>query len=191
MQNAKDIFEEVAANMRALAEHPTFVASVERAIRLLEDALRGGRKVLVFGNGGSASDAEHIAAEFVCRFAYDRAALPAIALVSNGALVTATSNDLGFEELFARQIDALGRRGDVAWGISTSGRSSNVVRALARARARGLSTIGLCGATPREMADYCDVLLDVPLTVTARIQEAHLVTAHIICSSVEMRLFPR
>jgi D-sedoheptulose 7-phosphate isomerase len=187
--DAKQISIEAAANMRAMAEHPRFLEGLERATQVLVDAMRAQRKLLVFGNGGSASDAEHIAAEFVCRFALDRAALPAIALVTNNALLTATSNDLTFDEVFARQVDAFGQAGDVAWGISTSGRSPNVIRALGRARARGMITIGLCGATPTEMADLCDVLLDVPLTVTARIQEVHLVTAHIICNSVESRLF--
>ena len=190
MSDARQIFTDVAANMTAITEHPTFLDNVDRAIEVLVDAMRANRKLLVFGNGGSASDAEHIAAEFVCRFAYDRPALPAIALVTNNALLTATSNDKSFEEVFARQVDAFAQDGDVAWGISTSGRSVNVVRALQRARERGLKTIGLCGAARTEMANYCDVLLDVPLTVTARIQEVHLVTAHIICSAVESRLFP-
>jgi D-sedoheptulose 7-phosphate isomerase len=187
---SKQIFTRVADNMRAVAENAAFQQNIERAIEMLVHAMRAGRKLLVFGNGGSASDAEHIAAEFVCRFAYNRTALPAIALVTNNALLTATSNDLGFEELFARQIDAFGQEGDVAWGISTSGKSPNVVRALERARARGLQTIGLCGPAPNDMSGLCDVLLDVPLNVTARIQEVHLVTAHIICSEVERRLFP-
>ena len=177
--------------MQAIAGAPAFLESVEHSIELLVTAMQAGGKLLVFGNGGSAADAEHIAAEFVCRFAYDRPALPAIALATNNALLTATSNDLTFDDVFARQIDALGHPGDVAWGISTSGKSANVVRALEHARERQLKTIGLCGAARTEMAGYCDVLLDVPLTVTARIQEVHLVTAHIICSAVEARLFPR
>jgi D-sedoheptulose 7-phosphate isomerase len=187
----KTIFNEVAANMQAIAASPEYLANVEAAITMLVDAMRAQKKLLVFGNGGSASDAEHIAAEFVCRFAYDRDALPALALVTNNALLTATSNDLSFEEVFARQVDAFGQAGDVAWGITTSGTSANVVRAVARARARGLKTIGLCGANVTQLADVCDVILSVPLTVTARIQEVHLVTAHIICSTVEARLFPR
>lgn len=191
MRDAKQIFLEAAANMTTMAEHPSFVQNLERATLTLVEAMTAGKKLLVFGNGGSASDAEHIAAEFVCRFALDRPALPAIALAGNNALLTATSNDLSFEEIFARQIDAFGQPGDVAWGISTSGRSANVIRALARAKARGLVTIGLCGAARTEMADLCDVLLDVPLNVTARIQEVHLVAAHIICSNVESRLFAK
>jgi D-sedoheptulose 7-phosphate isomerase len=187
----KEIFREVAANMQAIAETPDYLAAVNAAIDLVSSALTVQKKLLVFGNGGSAADAEHIAAEFVCRFAYDRPALPALALSTNYALLTATSNDLTFAEVFARQIDAYGVPGDVAWGISTSGRSANVIRAVARARERGLRTIGLCGADTGELASLCDVVLSVPLAVTARIQEVHLVTAHIICSSVEARLFPR
>jgi D-sedoheptulose 7-phosphate isomerase len=187
----KSIFQEVAANMLAVADHRDYLANVEAAIALLADAMRAHKKLLVFGNGGSASDAEHIAAEFVGRFAYDRAALPAIALVTNNALLTATSNDSSFDEVFVRQIEAFGQPGDVAWGISTSGTSTNVVRALSRAHDKGLRTIGLCGAHTQAIAGVCDVVLAVPLTVTARIQEVHLVTAHIICSTVETELFPR
>jgi D-sedoheptulose 7-phosphate isomerase len=186
----RNVFQEVAANMQAIAAHPEYLASVDAATTMLVDAMRAGRKLLVFGNGGSATDAEHIAAEFVCRFAMTRAALPAIALTTNNALLTATSNDLSFDEVFVRQIDALGQQDDVAWGISTSGRSPNVVKALARARERGLKTIGLCGAQDTPLTQSCDVLMAVPLTVTARIQEVHLVTAHIICGAVESRLFP-
>jgi D-sedoheptulose 7-phosphate isomerase len=187
----KDTFMDVAANMHAIADQPDYLQSIEAAIVLLQNAMKSGRKLLVFGNGGSAADAEHIAAEFVCRFAFDRAALPAIALPSNNALLTATSNDLTFDEVFARQVDAFGQSGDVAWGISTSGKSMNVVRALKRARDRGLKTIGLCGAARTEMVDHCDVVLAVPLTETPRIQEVHLVTCHIICGEVERRLFGR
>jgi D-sedoheptulose 7-phosphate isomerase len=187
----KQIFQQVAATMQALADDPEYLHGIEAAIALLVDAMRAQHKLLVFGNGGSAADAEHIAAEFVCRFAYDRPALAAIALPTNPALLTATANDLTFEQVFARQIDALGGAGDVAWGISTSGKSPNVVRALTRARQKGLKTIALCGAARMEMAADCDVVLAVPLAVTARIQEVHLVTAHIICSAVESRLFPR
>jgi D-sedoheptulose 7-phosphate isomerase len=186
----KNTFEEVARNMEAMAQAPEYLHGIDAAIALLVAAMERQKKLLVFGNGGSAADAEHIAAEFVCRFALNRPALPAIALPSNNALLTATSNDLTFDEVFARQVDAFGQPGDVAWGISTSGKSLNVVRALKRARERGLKTIGLCGATRTEMADYCDVLLAVPLTVTARIQEVHLVTCHMICGAVERTLFP-
>lgn len=187
----RETFLDVAANMQAMADHPEYLGNVTAAIELLHDAFARQHKLLVFGNGGSAADAEHLATEFVCRFAYDRPAVAAIALATNTALLTATSNDLTFDEVFARQIDALGRPGDVAWGLSTSGKSPNVLRGLERARARGMRTIGLCGADATAMREWCDVLLAVPLAVTARIQEVHLVTGHIICGAVESRLFPR
>jgi len=142
----------------------------------------------VFGNGGSSADAQHFTAELVGRFAAERRALPAIALTTNQAVLTAWSNDHSFDDVFARQIEALGSRGDVAFGISTSGNASNVLNALERARERGLRTIGLTGGQGGRMAGLCDVLLAVPLTNTARIQEVHLVTYHAICAAVEARI---
>lgn len=177
-----------ADNMRALA-NSGFPEEVVRAADLIAEALREGKKLLVFGNGGSAADAEHICAELVGRFLRDRRGLPAIALSSNGAILTAWSNDKGFESVFERQIEALGQPGDVAWGISTSGNSPNVVAAMKAARAAGLRTIGLTGAGGGEVAAYSDVLLAVPVRETPQIQEAHMVTYHSICSMVEQRLF--
>jgi len=144
----------------------------------------------VFGNGGSSADAQHLSAELVGRFLAERRALPAIALTTNQAILTAWSNDYSFEDVFARQIDALGAAGDVALGISTSGLSPNVLNALRRARESGLRTIGLTGANAGPMGALCDVTLAVPLTATARIQEVHLVTYHAICAALEARLFP-
>ena len=177
-----------ADNMRALA-NSGFPEEIVRAADLIAEALREGKKLLVFGNGGSAADAEHICAELVGRFLRDRRGLPAIALSSNGAILTAWSNDKGFESVFERQIEALGQPGDVAWGISTSGNSPNVVAAMKAARAAGLRTIGLTGAGGGEVAAYSDVLLAVPVRETPQIQEAHMVTYHSICSIVEQRLF--
>lgn len=177
-----------ADNMRALA-NSGFPEEVVRAADLIAEALREGKKLLVFGNGGSAADAEHICAELVGRFLRDRRGLPAIALSSNGAILTAWSNDKGFESVFERQIEALGQPGDVAWGISTSGNSPNVVAAMKAARAAGLRTIGLTGAGGGEVAAYSEVLLAVPVRATPQIQEAHMVTYHSICSMVEQRLF--
>jgi D-sedoheptulose 7-phosphate isomerase len=182
-----ELFIDVAANMQAVAASP-YVDAIERAINLLHDAFSSGHKVLVFGNGGSSADAQHLTAELVGRFAAERRALPAIALTTNQALLTAWSNDHSFDEVFVRQIEALGTPGDVAFGISTSGRSANVVNALVRARAGGMRTIGLTGAGGGAMRDLCDVLMAVPLTVTARVQEAHLVTYHAICAALESRL---
>jgi D-sedoheptulose 7-phosphate isomerase len=185
--NVAELFRQVAANMAAVAEseYPQFVA---RAADLVHDAFASGRKLLVFGNGGSSADAQHFTAEFVGRFVAERQALPAIALTTNQAVLTAWSNDYSFDDVFARQIDALGAPGDVAFGISTSGTSANVVNALKRARERGLRTIGLTGSGGGTMAAHCDLLLAVPVTSTARIQEVHLVTYHAICGAVEARL---
>src|SRR5690606_35107009 len=159
--------------MAALADSP-YMAAIERAAGLLFDAFRQDHKLLVFGNGGSAADAQHLTAELVGRFRHDRRALPAIALPSNAALLTAWSNDHSFDDVFARQIEALGRPGDVALGISTSGASANVVKALARARELGLRTIGMTGAGGGRVAEWSDVLLAVPFSDTARVQEAHV-----------------
>jgi D-sedoheptulose 7-phosphate isomerase len=186
-QDFADLFRLVAGNMTAVAGS-AYPASIGAAVDMLYDAFTSGRKLLVFGNGGSSADAQHFTAEFVGRFVAERRALPAIALTTNQAVLTAWSNDYTFDDVFARQVDALGVAGDVAFGISTSGTSANVVNALQRARERGLRTIGLTGSGGGRMAPLCDVLLAVPLTSTARIQEIHLVTYHAICAAVEARL---
>jgi D-sedoheptulose 7-phosphate isomerase len=186
MNPTVDVFRTVAATLTAIAEGP-YPAAVDAAIDLLSAALKDGRKVLVFGNGGSAADAQHIAAELVGRFAAFRPALPAIALGTNQALLTAWSNDTAYSDVFAREIDALAAAGDVAWGISTSGNSANVIAALERARARGLRTLGLTGENGGRMAGLCDVLMAAPARETARIQEIHVVTYHAICAALELQ----
>ena len=185
--DVSDLLLQVAANMRAVADGE-YPEAVGKAIDLISETFAAGRKLLVFGNGGSSADAQHFAAELVGRFVAERRALPAIALTSNQAVLTAWSNDHSFNDVFARQIEALGSKGDVAFGISTSGTSTNVLQALDRARQRGLKTIGLTGGEGGRMAGLCDVLLAVPLTGTARIQEVHLVTCHAICAAVEARV---
>lgn len=182
-----DLLRTVAGNMTAVAG-TTYPQAIGKAVDLILEAFGSGRKLLVFGNGGSSADAQHFTAEFVGRFVAERRALPAIALTTNQAILTAWSNDYSFDDIFARQIEALGMPGDVAFGISTSGKSPNIVNALTRARDRGLKTIGLTGAGGGAMAPLCDVLLAVPLKETARIQEVHLVTYHAICAAVEGRL---
>jgi D-sedoheptulose 7-phosphate isomerase len=167
-----------------------YAACVARATDLLQAALVKGGKLLAFGNGGSSADAQHLCAELVGRFGIERRALPAIALTTNQALLTAWSNDHQFDDVFARQIEALGRPGDVALGISTSGNSPNVVNAMRRARDLGMQTLGLTGAGGGRMAEHCDVLMAVPLNATPRIQEVHLVTYHTMCALLEERLFP-
>ena len=181
------LFRQVAANMTTVAE-AEYPQAVRKAVDLIYETFAASRKLLVFGNGGSSADAQHFTAEFVGRFVAERRALPAIALTTNQAVLTAWSNDYSFDDVFARQIEALGSEGDVAFGISTSGTSVNVLKALERARKRGLKTIGLTAGQGGRIADLCDVLLAVPLTGTARIQEVHLVTYHAICAAVEARI---
>lgn len=157
-------------------------------LQILEESLRRGGKLLLFGNGGSAAGAQHIAAELIIRYKSDRAAISAIALTTDSSALTACGNDLGFEALFERQIEGLGREGDAAIGISTSGNSPNVLRALARSRELGLRTIGLTGGTGGQMRGLCDVLIAVPSSVTARIQEMHIMIGHVLCKTMEQRL---
>ena len=185
--DVSDLFRQVAANMTAVVDGG-YPQAVSKAVDLIYETFSSGQKLLVFGNGGSSADAQHFTAELVGRFAAERRALPAIALTTNQAVLTAWSNDHSFDDVFARQIEALGSRGDVAFGISTSGNASNVLNALGRARERGLRTIGLTGAQGGRMAGLCDVLLAVPIMDTARIQEVHLVTYHAICAAVEARI---
>jgi D-sedoheptulose 7-phosphate isomerase len=144
--------------------------------------------VLLFGNGGSAADAQHIAAELVIRYKADRLPIAAIALTTDTSALTAGGNDMGFESIFSRQIEALGRPRDVAVGISTSGNSPNVLKALRQAKAMGLHTVGLAGGSGGRMAELCDALISVPSDVTARIQEMHILVGHILCKTLERRL---
>ena len=180
----------IAACLRTTAEvHETLAksqrGSIAKAARLMAAALRGGRKIIWFGNGGSATQSQHMAAEFVGRFCKDRRSLPSISLTENMASVTAIANDYDYAAIFARQLEGLGRRGDVAVGLSTSGSSPNVLAGLRRARELGLSAIGLTGAKGEAMRTLCDVCILVPTTETARIQEAHLTIGHILCALVE------
>ena len=188
MSEFLEAFRQGSRNMAAVAES-TYPAAVERATGLLLECFRAGGKMLAFGNGGSSADAQHLTAELVGRFAVERRPLPAIALTTNQAILTAWSNDYSFEDVFARQVEALGRPGDVAIGISTSGTSPNVLAALGKARAAGLKTVGLTGRSGGQMGELCDVLLAAPVDGTARIQEVHLVTYHSICAALEQRLF--
>ena len=154
-------------------------------------SLRGGGKLLVCGNGGSAGDAQHIAGEFVSRLMYDRAPLAAIALTTDTSVLTATGNDYGFERVFERQVIALGRPGDVLLGISTSGTSPNVLRALAAGKGNRLACMGFAGAQDGPMTGACGLLLRAPSTRTPVIQQLHITAAHVICALVERAMFPR
>ena len=168
--------------MRDLAE------PFAKVLSIWEASIRRGGKLLVFGNGGSAGNSEHIAAEMVVRYQVNRAPIPALALTVDHSTLTAAANDLGFESVFARQIEALGRPGDVAVALSTSGCSPNILAALRRARAADLRTTGLSGAEGGEMRALCDAIVLVPSDITARIQEMHLLVSHMLCKALETRL---
>ncbi|MFH0960069.1 MAG: SIS domain-containing protein [Pseudomonadota bacterium] len=183
----KAIFDE-SARVR-----DSFLASGVKTLiditHLLVEVIRRGDKIMLFGNGGSAGDAQHIAAEFVNRYRIERRPLPALALTTDSSILTAIGNDYDFCDIFAKQIMALGRRGDAAIGISTSGRSENVNRGLRTARGLGISTIGIGGAPDSAMVDHCDNYLSVYGAPTPRIQETHLIIGHTIVELVDMKLF--
>jgi len=162
-----------------------------RTVDVITEALKKGNKVLLFGNGGSAADAQHIAGEFVNRFLIERPPLPAIALTTDTSVLTSIGNDYDFSEIFSKQIRALGQEGDVAWGFSTSGGSVNVVKALEAAKKMGLVTIGFTGRDGGAVGMISDCHLNVPSNVTPRVQEVHIVVAHAICELVDWRLFQR
>ncbi len=182
-------FEDAARHLNSLCS-TSYPDKIQLAIDLLVERLSAGNKLLVCGNGGSAADAMHICAELVGRFLRERRPLPAIALNANQPILTALSNDYCYESVFSRQVEALAKPGDVVWGISTSGNSNNVVEALRTARMLGAKTIGLTGESGGAMVEHADVLLAVPLSVTPRIQEIHVVTYHIICEAVEAAFLP-
>ena len=180
---ARTRFEESAQVKRALAE--TSAEVVARAAAIVYECLRDGHKVLICGNGGSAADAQHIAGEFVGRFLKERRALPAIALTTDTSILTAIGNDYAFDVIFSRQVEALGAPGDVLIGITTSGNSPDVLRAVEAARRVGLRTIGLTGQSGGKLAPLADVCIRVPTTATPRVQEGHIAIAHVICELVD------
>ncbi|WP_418318621.1 D-sedoheptulose 7-phosphate isomerase [Piscinibacter sakaiensis] len=167
--------------------NPAHVAAVEQAAQKIGDCIEGGGKLLLCGNGGSAADAQHIAAELIGRYKTERRGLAAIALTTDSSVLTAWSNDYQYETVFARQVEALGRAGDLLIGISTSGNSANVIAAVEAARELGVGTIGLLGRDGGKLRAACDVAVVVPLTDTARIQEAHMVTYHSLCGALDAR----
>jgi len=180
-------FGESADVKRRLAE-PEYVDTTVRIADAIAGALRAGGKVLVFGNGGSAADAQHIAAELLGRYMLERRSLPAIALADSSAAVTAIGNDYAYEDVFARPIEGLGAPGDVALGLSTSGSSPNVIRAMETAAAKGLVTIGMTGDGDCPLRDAVDICLSVPSTETPRIQEGYMLAAHTVCELVEAEI---
>jgi D-sedoheptulose 7-phosphate isomerase len=184
-----NLIEASIATKKAMLSDSQIVATVAKVSEILVKALKQGNKALLFGNGGSAADAQHIAADLVGRFAFNRPALPALALSVNTSSVTAIGNDYGFDQVFSRQLEALARAGDVAIGISTSGNSANVLRAMSTARKMGLHTIALTGRTGGKLRNTADHCICVPSDDTPRIQECHTLIGHIISELVEREIF--
>ena len=175
--------DSLAAKQRVLADE-SLLARIVTVAGVVEKAFRAGHKVMLAGNGGSAADSQHIAAEFVSRFEFDRPGLPSIALSTDTSMLTAIGNDYGYERVFERQVQANGQAGDVFIGISTSGNSQNGGKAVEACKAKGIITVALCGAGG-VLKDLCDYALPVPSTHTPRIQENHILIGHIICAMVE------
>ncbi len=185
-----DYLDRSLAATAALASSGRAVEALKGIARTIESCLRAGGKLLVAGNGGSAADAQHIAAEFVVRLMYDRAPLAALALTTDSSILTAAGNDYGFDQVFARQVRALGRPGDVFLGISTSGNSPSILNALMVARAGGLVTAGFGAAAGGAMAPLCDYLFLAEVGETAIAQQIHSIAAHVVCGLVERAMFP-
>ncbi|HEY8162964.1 MAG: D-sedoheptulose 7-phosphate isomerase [Methylocystis sp.] len=177
--------------MTEMSQNADLMANVIEISQLCVRALENGNKVMLAGNGGSASDAQHIAGEFVSRFLFDRPGLPAISLATDTSVLTAIGNDYGYEEVFSRQLQAHAHKGDIFFGITTSGRSPNILAAFEEARKHGVITVGLTGRRGVELARHCDHLLVVPAHDTAKVQEGHIVLAHIICGLTEASYFKR
>lgn len=161
------------------------IPCIEEIAMVCQEAISSGHKIMLCGNGGSAADSQHIAAEFVGRFLKERKSLPAIALTTDTSILTAVGNDYGFDKVFSRQVEALGDPGDVLIGISTSGNSKNVIAAFEEAKAKNMKTIAFTGNRPSKSEQIADLILKVPSTVTARIQECHILVGHIICNTVD------
>jgi D-sedoheptulose 7-phosphate isomerase len=174
---------------QALLDDPFFLQKIAYSVELWTNTFRNGGKILFCGNGGSAADAQHLAAELSGRFYLNRAPLYAEALHVNTSYLTAVANDFGYEHVYARMVEAAGRPGDLLVALSTSGNSPNILAAVQQARTIGMAVVGFTGQSGGQMADLCDVLLNVPSTDTPRIQEAHMLIGHILCEQVERNLF--
>ena len=170
---------------------PETLRSIAGIADVLIACLHAGNKILLAGNGGSAADAQHLAGEFVSRFNYDRPGLAAFALTTDTSVLTAIGNDYGYENVFSRQIEAVGNEGDVFIGISTSGKSRNILNALSEGRRRGITTVGFCGANTKEFLNRCDYVFSAPSSSTPKIQEMHIIVGHILCGLIEGAIFPR
>lgn len=190
LEIVKSQIEASIKTKQAILEEAGLLELIADVANKITNAYKNGKKTLLAGNGGSAADAQHIAGELVARFYFDRPGLPSIALTTDSSVLTAIGNDYGYEKLFARQVQALGNEGDIFIGISTSGNSPNVIKALEVCKEKGILSVGLTGTSGGKMADKCDICIKVPSNETPRIQEAHILIGHIICLIVEEELFP-
>ncbi len=185
MKNIQDIIRASIETKKLLLEDETLLNSIQEVVSVITNAFRSGNKVYFCGNGGSAADAQHLAAEFSGRFYHDRKALPAEALHCNSSYLTAVANDYGYDQVYSRIIEGIGQKGDVLVGISTSGNSANILRAFEAARQNGMITVAFTGITGGQMKAVVDHLLNIPSSDTPRIQESHILVGHIICELVE------
>lgn len=190
MESIRSIIEASIAVKQKLLEDETLLQTIQAVAGEMIQTFRQGGKVLFCGNGGSAADAQHLAAEFSGRFYKDRPALFAEALHVNSSYLTAVANDYSYNDVYARLLDGFGRQGDIVVGISTSGNSANIIYALEKANAKGMTTVGFTGQTGGQMKAICKYLINIPATITPRIQESHILVGHIICEMVESTLFP-
>ena len=191
MDRIKTAIKESIAVKERILNDDNVLATIKAVIELTVKAYRTGCKVLAVGNGGSAADAQHFAAEFVGRFYYDRPSLPAIALTTDTSALTAIGNDYGYDFVFSRQVEANAARGDILFAISTSGNSPSIINAIKSAKNKGIAVVGLTGKKPSKMDGICDHIFKVPSADTPRIQEGHALIEHIICQLVEEQLFPK
>ena len=185
----KEYINESIKTKKIIAEDDSIIFSIEAASNIIINSVKNGGTVYIAGNGGSAADAQHMAGEFVAKFAIERAGIPAIALTTDSSILTAVSNDLGYENIFVRQIETLGKKGDVFIAISTSGTSPNIVNAALSAKKHGLMVISLTGEKSSQLDNVCDCKIKVPSDKVPIIQECHIMIEHIICSMVEKKLF--
>ena len=189
VQNIKQEVQHSIETKQLMLENIPLLTMIEDVIRVITQAYERGGKTMLAGNGGSAADAQHIAAELVNKLCFDRPALASIALTTDTSILTAIVNDSAIEFMFSRQVEANGKPDDVFIGISTSGNSLNIVSALKKAQELGIKTVGLTGESGGEMEEFCDYCLKVPSAITPRIQECHILMGHIICTAIEARLF--
>lgn len=190
MTSIKDIISASVSAKQAILADESLLARIEEVVQCITDCFASGGKVLFCGNGGSAADAQHLAAEFSGRFYSDRNPLPSEALHCNTSYLTAVANDYGYEQVYSRMIKGSGKPGDVLVALSTSGNSANILHALDQATENGMITVALTGASGGKMKDRCGFLLNAPSADTPRVQECHIMIGHIICQLVEERLFP-